>query len=408
MTRKALARPRARGSAAPQPTTAKTPTTAATATPAAPDNGLAAFVASSMQEILPVTCWLDPVDYPDATQITVRFSGRRVGAHGRLLPGDRFIQEETISHVVPGSGPVSITAQIRDVASGAWAVTAYVMASGQPTQRSRASQAQGGVPPSTPPSQGLAHLWNRWAPALDGSEPLHTCPTPLARTPGIVVGAWAGFVGLGVLLALVMQSLVLARLHLPVEPARAATLAAIAVGAVGAKLWYIARRKEGSHWRGGWCIQGFIAGAGLTAALAFALFRLPTGAILDATAPGLLLAMAIGRIGCFFAGCCGGPPTASRWGVWSSDQRIGARRVPTQLLESALALVLGLGALAVVLSHSRASGALFVAGLAAYTLVRQGILRLRAEGRQTRLGMPLTAGAAALALVVALVVMLAG
>jgi hypothetical protein len=93
--------------------------------------------------------------------------------------------------------------------------------------------------------------------------------------------------------------------------------------------------------------------------------------------------------------------------VWSSDQRIGAHRVPTQLLESALALGLGLGALAVIVWHGAAGGALFVAGIAAYTLARQGILRLRANVQQTRLGMLLTTGAAALALVAALAVLFA-
>jgi prolipoprotein diacylglyceryltransferase len=70
--------------------------------------------------------------------------------------------------------------------------------------------------------------------------------------------------------------------------------------------------------------------------------HVPAGVFLDVTAPGLLFAMAVGRVGCFFAGCCGGPPTASCWGVWSSDQHVGARRIPTQLLESVLAFSLGL------------------------------------------------------------------
>ena len=134
-----------------------------------------------------------------------------------------------------------------------------------------------------------------------------------------------------------------------------------------------------------------------------AALHIPIGVFLDATAPGLLVAMAIGRMGCFFAGCCGGPPTASRWGVWSSDQRVGARRIPSQLLETALALSLGLGALVAVLSHGPAGGAFFVAGLAAYTLVRQGLLRLRAEPRKTRLGGLATAALAALVLITAIV-----
>src|SRR5437879_8448707 len=98
-------------------------------------------------------------------------------------------------------------------------------------------------------------------------------------------------------------------------------------------------------------IQGFITGATLAAAILLVVLAVRLGVFLDATAPGLLLGMAVGRIGCFFAGCCGGPPTASRFGVWSSDQRMGARRVPTQLFEFGLALVLGLLVLAAVLNH---------------------------------------------------------
>ncbi len=127
------------------------------------------------------------------------------------------------------------------------------------------------------------------------------------------------------------------------------------------------------------------------------------GVFLDATAPGLLVAMAVGRLGCFFAGCCGGPPTASRWGVWSSDQRVGACRIPTQLLELVLALALGLLILVAVVGHGPAGGAFFVGGLAAYVLGRQGLLRLRAEPRKTRLGGLVTAALAALVLVAAIV-----
>src|SRR6516164_10979336 len=87
----------------------------------------------------------------------------------------------------------------------------------------------------------------------------------------------------------------------------------------------------------------------LAAAIMLVVLDLPAGVFLDATAPGLLVAMAVGRVGCFFAGCCGGPPTASSFGVWSSDQRVGARRIPTQLLELVLAGILGLGALVAVL-----------------------------------------------------------
>jgi len=141
----------------------------------------------------------------------------------------------------------------------------------------------------------------------------------------------------------------------------------------------------------------------VAAVFMLAALHISIGVFLDVTAPGLLVAMAVGRVGCFFAGCCGGPPTVSRWGVWSSDQRVGARRLPTQLLELALAGILGLVALVAVLRHGSAGGAFFVAGLAAYILGRQGLLRLRAEARKTRLGWLVTAALAALVLVAAVV-----
>jgi phosphatidylglycerol---prolipoprotein diacylglyceryl transferase len=137
----------------------------------------------------------------------------------------------------------------------------------------------------------------------------------------------------------------------------------------------------------------------LTAVIVLALLNVPVGVFLDVTAPGLLVAMAVGRVGCFFAGCCGGSPTASRCGVWSSDQRVGARRIPTQLLESLLAGILGLGVLVAVLGHGPANGAFFVAALAVYSLGRQGLLHLRAEPRKTRWGGLITAVLAVLVLI---------
>jgi phosphatidylglycerol:prolipoprotein diacylglycerol transferase len=209
-------------------------------------------------------------------------------------------------------------------------------------------------------------------------------------------------VTLSMAVALALQALVISREHLVLGPWWAITLVAIVVGIVGAKVWFIVLKRR-EHLMNGWCIQGFITGTTLAAAILLVVLHVPVGVFLDATAPGLLVAMAVGRVGCFFAGCCGGPPTASRWGVWSSDQRVGARRLPTQLLELALAGILGLLALGVVLGHGPAGGAFFVGGLAAYILGRQGILHLRAEPRKTRLGGPITAVLAALVLVAAVV-----
>ncbi len=207
---------------------------------------------------------------------------------------------------------------------------------------------------------------------------------------------------LGMAVALALQFLVISVGHLAVGPWLTISLSATVVGIVGAKVWYLVLYRR-EHRINGWCIQGFITGAILTAAILLVVLGVPAGVFLDVIVPGLLVAMAVGRVGCFFAGCCGGPPTASLWGVWSSDQRVGARRIPTQLLESVLALSLGLGVLVAVLGYGTAGGTFFVAALAAYTMGRQGLLHLRAEPRKTRLGRLVTAALAALMFVAAVV-----
>ncbi len=395
MTRRSRTQKRPAVNAAPRSDVAQSVTSAAT------PGGFTALWESVAQEILAVTYWFDPAPHPKPYRVRVRFSGRRVDVQGRMQAGDRFVQDETIEEVVPGSGPISLTARVRGINAGEWVVTARMLESAHPT---RGSQEQENATPMAGRSGPVARLWRRWAPSVESAEPVSTCLTPFARVPGIFPGIWGAMVTLGFAVALALQFLVISGDHLAVGPWWAVTLVAIIVGIVGAKMWYIVLSRR-EHRMNGWCIQGFITGATLAAAILLVVLKVPAGAFLDATAPGLLVAMVVGRLGCFFAGCCGGPPTASRWGVWSSDQRVGARRIPTQLLESVFALSLGLGVLVAVLGHGPAGGAFFVGALAAYILGRQGILHLRAEPRKTRLGGLVTTALAALVLVAAIVLL---
>src|SRR5713101_2848877 len=97
--------------------------------------GFTTLLESVAQEILAVTYWFDPAPHPGAYPVTVRFSGRRVDVQGRLSPGDRFVQDETIEQVIPGSGPISLTARVRDINPGEWAVTAHMLGSVHPARR---------------------------------------------------------------------------------------------------------------------------------------------------------------------------------------------------------------------------------------------------------------------------------
>ncbi|MGH9897933.1 MAG: prolipoprotein diacylglyceryl transferase [Pyrinomonadaceae bacterium] len=76
-------------------------------------------------------------------------------------------------------------------------------------------------------------------------------------------------------------------------------------------------------------------------------YQLPWWKTADVFAPGIALGLAIGRQGCFSAGCCWGKPTTLPWGVFFTEAGhettgvpIGVRLHPTQLYESFFALLL--------------------------------------------------------------------
>lgn len=225
--------------------------------------------------------------------------------------------------------------------------------------------------------------------------------------PGIVPFAWPALVTLGCVIGLAIQMALVEREHLSQLAGLAVTLVAIALGSVGAKIWFLVlHHRPWTHFiSSGMCIQGFVSGAACAAIVTLSLVHLPLGPFADAAAPAMFFGMGVGRLGCFFGGCCAGRPTASRWGIWASDGRVGTRRIPTQILESSAGLAVGCVGLVLQLQHVlMPPGALFVASLAAYTLCRQLILPLRVEPRKTPIGLPLTIGGAAIVLIATLAI----
>jgi phosphatidylglycerol---prolipoprotein diacylglyceryl transferase len=100
--------------------------------------------------------------------------------------------------------------------------------------------------------------------------------------------------------------------------------------------------------RSGGIFAGGLALA-LLAGLVYARYsHLPLRRTMDVAAPALALGHAIGRLGCFAAGCCYGRPTTMPWGVtfssrmaalWSGTP-LHVRLHPTQLYESVVEFVL--------------------------------------------------------------------
>ena len=352
-------------------------------------------------EALSVTHWFDVATDGDPYPVSVRFRGRRVGVSGKPTARDQFTKEETIDGVLPGSGPMSVTTWVYGLNAGEWSVTAELIESGNVGGGwRRALRPRSDAGTSLPRA---SWSWRRWRLGTGSFAPVKTRWAPTVRLtpmPGVLRGSWSGLIALGILVGVLVQIWLLDRQDIGFGEVLIVDLVALVSGLIGAKLWYIALRPH--DWRErigeGWSIDGALVGAPVAGVFALMTLDLPAGGFLDASTPAFFFGVAIGRLGCFFTGCCAGRLTRSHWGIWSSDRRVGARRIPAQLIEAAAGLLIGGATLVLALGHPHAASALFIGGATSYILIRQGLLRVRAQARGYTLAARLTAAAAAIIL----------
>lgn len=159
-------------------------------------------------------------------------------------------------------------------------------------------------------------------------------------------------------------------------------------GIVGAKIlyiindWstYVAHPREIfslSTLQAGGVFSGGLIGALIAAVWFIRKHHMPPLATCDGFAPGLALGHAIGRIGCFAAGCCYGKPTTHFWGVTFTNPLasalvgtpLGVPLEPTQLFESAVELA-NFFILMWMLKRKKFDGQVFAAYVILYGVAR--------------------------------------
>ena len=180
-----------------------------------------------------------------------------------------------------------------------------------------------------------------------------------------VLPTYGVLVALAFLAGLLMAARLAARQGLDQDRAFNLGVYAALAAIVGAKIFMVAEDWSfySAHWReifslgllraGGVFYGGFLAAVGVSA-WHMRRHGLPFLKTSDAFVPGVALGHAIGKLGCFAAGCCWGRPTKVAWGVIFSDpyaQRLvgvplGVRLHPTQLYESLAELIIFLVLLA--------------------------------------------------------------
>jgi len=173
----------------------------------------------------------------------------------------------------------------------------------------------------------------------------------------------------------------------------------IVTGLLGARLFYVLLNASYflEHpfeivkiWEGGLVFYGGF----FTATVAGIWFahrrRIRVGKVADCLAPALALGQAIGRLGCFFAGCCYGKPTSVPWAVTFKDPAslapLGIDLHPTQIYESIGDLVIATVLWILLVRRPDSKGDIFWLYVLLYGILRFAIEFLRGDDRGPTVG----------------------
>ncbi|MFC1970813.1 prolipoprotein diacylglyceryl transferase [Chloroflexota bacterium] len=207
---------------------------------------------------------------------------------------------------------------------------------------------------------------------------------PIAFTIGPVSIGWYG-----IMVALAVMTLILWTLYevkrgakLSYDTVFNAALVGIPSGIIGARLFHVFDHwQDYSHNLGqiiggaGLAIYGAVLGAALGVWIYSRFCKISFGYLADMLAPGIILAQAIGRVGCTLNGCCYGTECDLPWAIYythqSFNQIIGPVH-PTQVYEIIYDLIVFFVLLR-LRKRLQPDGSLFLIYLTLYSLWRFGI-----------------------------------
>jgi phosphatidylglycerol---prolipoprotein diacylglyceryl transferase len=221
---------------------------------------------------------------------------------------------------------------------------------------------------------------------------------------GIPLATYGVLLAIGFILALWLTARLAARDGLPKQRIYDLGLYVLAASLVGSKaLMVITEWNDyGGDWRrmlsidflrSGGVFYGGLLAAVLASVVLMRWWHLPWAKTADAFAPGIAVGHAIGRLGCFSAGCCWGKPTTSWIGVHFTEKAseltgvpIDAALVPTQLIEAAANLLI-FGFLLWLTRRRKFEGQIIYAYLMIYAVARFTIEFWRDDPRGSLFGL---------------------
>lgn len=222
----------------------------------------------------------------------------------------------------------------------------------------------------------------------------------LFKIPGteIIIHTYGFLLAIAFILALWMTARLAARDGLPKNRVYDLGLYILLSALVGAKVVMLITEwnEPGGGWKrvfsldllsSGGVFYGGLLFALVTSVVLMRLYKLPWRKTADAFAPGIAVGHAIGRMGCFSAGCCWGKPTDSWIGVRFTERAseltgvpIDSALIPTQLIEAVVNLLI-FAFLLWLTKRRRFEGQVIFAYLMIYAVARFTIEFWRADPR---------------------------
>lgn len=209
----------------------------------------------------------------------------------------------------------------------------------------------------------------------------------------VVIHSYGLFVALGLMLALIVTLLIAKAQGTAPQQVMDMAFVMILSAIIGSRLMYVVTHHAyyRSHlvdifkiWQGGLVFSG-----GLITVVGVMIWylkrrRLSFWEMGDLWAPGVALGQAVGRIGCFMAGCCYGQPTDLAWGVvFTNPQSLGPLNVPlhpTQWYASLMGFLIFV-VLLLLNSKKKFEGQVFIWFLILHSTARLLIERFRGDER---------------------------